>query len=123
MKRITISLPDDLAERVDREAVRRRTSFSELVRQLLTEGLSGSDETPREIPGPACSTIRTWFPPSAWMTSSRTTGPMTSVAIADSGPLVAACAYCPREEPNAAKVLLDGARPEALSPKVIVTWT
>lgn len=50
MKRATITLPDDLAELVDREAVRRQTSFSEVVRQYIIQGLTGSDEKPREIP-------------------------------------------------------------------------
>jgi hypothetical protein len=50
MKRATITLPDDLAELVDREAVRRQTSFSEVVRQFIVQGFSGSGEKPREIP-------------------------------------------------------------------------
>jgi Arc/MetJ-type ribon-helix-helix transcriptional regulator len=50
MKRTTITLPDDLAELVAREAQRRRTSVSEVIRTLLAEGLGGSDEKPREIP-------------------------------------------------------------------------
>ena len=50
MKRATITLPDDLADLVDREARRRQTSFSEVVRQFILQGLSGSEEKPREIP-------------------------------------------------------------------------
>lgn len=50
MKRATITLPDDLAEMVDREAQRRQTSFSEIVRLYLIQGLVGSEEKPREIP-------------------------------------------------------------------------
>ena len=50
MKRATITLPDDLAEMVDREARRRQTSFSEIVRLFLIQGLVGSEEKPREIP-------------------------------------------------------------------------
>lgn len=50
MKRATITLPDELAELVDREARRRQTSFSEVVRQYIVLGLSGSEEKPREIP-------------------------------------------------------------------------
>lgn len=50
MKRATITIPDDLAELVDREAVRRQTSFSEVVRQFIVQGLSGAGEKPREIP-------------------------------------------------------------------------
>ena len=50
MKRATITLPDDLADLVDREAIRRQTSFSEVVRQFIVRGLSGSEEKPREIP-------------------------------------------------------------------------
>ena len=50
MKRATITLPDELAELVDREAQRRQTSFSDVVRQFIVLGLSGSEEKPREIP-------------------------------------------------------------------------
>lgn len=50
MKRATITLPDDLADLVDREARRRQTSFSEVVRQYIVLGLSGSEEKPRKIP-------------------------------------------------------------------------
>jgi hypothetical protein len=50
MKRATISLPDDLAELVDSEARRRQTSFSEVVRLFLVQGLVGSSEKPRKIP-------------------------------------------------------------------------
>jgi hypothetical protein len=49
MKRTTITLPDDLAELVDREALRRQTSFSGVVRQFILQGLSGAGEKPREI--------------------------------------------------------------------------
>jgi hypothetical protein len=50
MKRATITLPDDLADLVDREAQRRQASFSEVVRQFIVQGLSGSENKPREIP-------------------------------------------------------------------------
>jgi hypothetical protein len=50
MKRATITLPDDLAELVDREAARRQTSFSEVVRQFIVQGFSGTNEKPRKIP-------------------------------------------------------------------------
>ncbi|HEX2163226.1 MAG TPA: ribbon-helix-helix protein, CopG family, partial [Thermoanaerobaculia bacterium] len=46
----TVTLTEDLAELLDDEARRRRTSVSAVVRQLLTEGLVGSAERPREIP-------------------------------------------------------------------------
>jgi Arc/MetJ-type ribon-helix-helix transcriptional regulator len=39
MKRTTITLPDDLALVLDREARRRDTSVSDVVRQALTEHL------------------------------------------------------------------------------------
>jgi Arc/MetJ-type ribon-helix-helix transcriptional regulator len=50
MKRTTVTLPDELAELVDDEARRRRTSVSALVRRLISEGLTGTTERPREIP-------------------------------------------------------------------------
>lgn len=50
MKRTTVTLPEDLVELVGDEARRRRTSVSAVVRQLITEGLVGSAERPREIP-------------------------------------------------------------------------
>jgi hypothetical protein len=50
MKRATITLPDDLAELVDLEARRRQTSVSNVVRQFIVLGLSGSPDKPREIP-------------------------------------------------------------------------
>ena len=50
MKRTTITLPDELAELIAREAQRRRTSVSGVIRTLLAESLGGSDEKPREIP-------------------------------------------------------------------------
>jgi predicted transcriptional regulator len=39
MKRTTISLPDDLAQDVAREAQRRRVSLSEVAREALSEHL------------------------------------------------------------------------------------
>jgi Arc/MetJ-type ribon-helix-helix transcriptional regulator len=50
MKRVTITLPDDLAELVDSEAQRRQTSVSEVIRGFITLGLAESPERPREIP-------------------------------------------------------------------------
>jgi metal-responsive CopG/Arc/MetJ family transcriptional regulator len=46
MKRITISLPDDLAEALGREARRRHESVSAVVRQALRAHL-----TPQRRPG------------------------------------------------------------------------
>ena len=48
MKRTTITLPDELAELVSREAHRRQTSVSGLVRDLIEKGLAL--DSPREIP-------------------------------------------------------------------------
>jgi metal-responsive CopG/Arc/MetJ family transcriptional regulator len=48
MKRTTISLPDELAEALDREASRRRTSISEVVRCAIVEQLGLN--RPRQIP-------------------------------------------------------------------------
>lgn len=50
MKRTTITLPEDLAEVVDREAARRRVSVSEVVRSALAAQLVGSPGTPRPLP-------------------------------------------------------------------------
>ncbi len=48
MKRTTVSLPDDLAALVDREATRRGTSVSEIVRISLSEQLRGDKR--RKVP-------------------------------------------------------------------------
>jgi hypothetical protein len=48
MKRTTISLPDDLAARLEREAERRRTSVSEVIRWLAVRHF-GLDR-PRDVP-------------------------------------------------------------------------
>ncbi len=51
MKRTTISLPDRLANAIDREAHRRRISRSELVREALTThlGVDGAEDR-RDLP-------------------------------------------------------------------------
>ena len=43
-------MTDEIAELVAREARRRETSVSAVVRQLILEGLAGTGERPREIP-------------------------------------------------------------------------
>jgi Arc/MetJ-type ribon-helix-helix transcriptional regulator len=48
MKRTTISLPDDLAGILERDARRRRTSVSDVVRCALTEHYKL--DQPRELP-------------------------------------------------------------------------
>ncbi len=50
MKRTTITMPDELADLVAREARRRDTSVSGLVRSLVERGLNLSSEAPRVIP-------------------------------------------------------------------------
>jgi Arc/MetJ-type ribon-helix-helix transcriptional regulator len=50
MKRTTISLPDDLATAVQREARRRRMSVSEVTRQALTEHLGLDGTKRRKLP-------------------------------------------------------------------------
>ncbi len=50
MKRTTITLPEDLADKVDSEARRRQISASEVIRQCLVLGLTAPNEKPREIP-------------------------------------------------------------------------
>jgi hypothetical protein len=49
VKRTTISLPDDLALAVEREARRRRVSVSEVARQALSEHLGLTDGRPRRL--------------------------------------------------------------------------
>jgi Arc/MetJ-type ribon-helix-helix transcriptional regulator len=41
MRRTTISLPEDLAQEIEREAQRRRVSLSEVARDALREHLDG----------------------------------------------------------------------------------
>jgi hypothetical protein len=50
MKRTTITLPDELAEILAREARRRDTSVSSVVRAFIEEGLDLSRGSPRSIP-------------------------------------------------------------------------
>jgi Arc/MetJ-type ribon-helix-helix transcriptional regulator len=50
MKRITISLPDELAVLVEREARRRRMSVSEVARRALAEHLGLADGARRRLP-------------------------------------------------------------------------
>ena len=49
MKRTTVSLPDDLAWRLEREARQRETSVSEVVRELLAERFDMVPGRPRRI--------------------------------------------------------------------------
>ena len=50
MKRTTISLPEDLAWRLEREARQRETSVSEIVREVLAERFDLIPGQPRRIP-------------------------------------------------------------------------
>jgi predicted transcriptional regulator len=50
MKRTTISLPDDLAQSLSREARRRDVSTSELTRQALQEHLGLTPGRARTVP-------------------------------------------------------------------------
>jgi Arc/MetJ-type ribon-helix-helix transcriptional regulator len=50
MKRITISLPDELATAVEREARRRRVSVSAVARRALAERLGAVDGARRRLP-------------------------------------------------------------------------
>jgi Ribbon-helix-helix protein, copG family len=50
MKRTTISLPDDMAKALDREARRRGTSVSAIAREALAERLHLRPGEPRELP-------------------------------------------------------------------------
>jgi predicted transcriptional regulator len=50
MKRTTISLPDDLAAALEREARRRRVPVSQVAREAIEARLGLSDEGPRDLP-------------------------------------------------------------------------
>jgi Arc/MetJ-type ribon-helix-helix transcriptional regulator len=50
MKRTTISLPDDLARALEREARRRSTSVSEVTRDALAKHFGLTPGEPRELP-------------------------------------------------------------------------
>jgi len=50
MKRTTVSLPDELAQLLKREAQRRGASISGLVREALAAHLSSGDMQPRRLP-------------------------------------------------------------------------
>jgi predicted transcriptional regulator len=49
MKRTTVTLPDDLAQALDREAQRRRSSASEVTRSALAQHLGLTQSQPREL--------------------------------------------------------------------------
>ena len=49
MKRTTISLPDDLAQALNREAQRQRVAVSEVARVALANHLGLSGSAPREL--------------------------------------------------------------------------
>ena len=50
MKRTTISLPDDLAAALEREATRRRVPVSRVAREAIEARLGWDEEGPRELP-------------------------------------------------------------------------
>ena len=50
MKRTTISLPDDLASALEREARRRRVPVSQVAREAIEARLGWDTQEPREIP-------------------------------------------------------------------------
>jgi hypothetical protein len=50
MKRTTISLPDDVAAALEREARRRRVPVSQVAREAIEARLGGATEGPRDIP-------------------------------------------------------------------------
>jgi hypothetical protein len=50
MKRTTISLPDDVAAALEREARRRRVPVSQVAREAIETRLGLSDDVPRDIP-------------------------------------------------------------------------
>ena len=50
MKRTTISLPDDLAAALEREAARRRVPVSQVAREAIEDRLGMTGDGPRELP-------------------------------------------------------------------------
>ena len=50
MRRTTVSLPDDLAQALDREVRRRHTSASEVTRTALAQHLGLVEDEPRGLP-------------------------------------------------------------------------
>lgn len=56
MHRTTISLPEDLAGALEREATRRRVSVSQVVREAIEARLGWSSDQPRELPFAALGT-------------------------------------------------------------------
>jgi plasmid stability protein len=50
MNRTTLSLPDDLASALKREARRRHTSVSSVAREALSDHFGFGGEGPREVP-------------------------------------------------------------------------
>jgi hypothetical protein len=50
MRRITISLPDDVATALEREARRRRVPVSQVAREAIEARLGWNEEGPRDIP-------------------------------------------------------------------------
>lgn len=63
MKRTTISMPDDLAAALEREARRLRLPVSQIAREAIEARLGLSDEGPRDLPfiGIAESKDSKWF--------------------------------------------------------------
>ena len=50
MKRTTISLPDDLAAALEREAARRRVPVSQVAREAIEDRLGITGDGPRDLP-------------------------------------------------------------------------
>lgn len=50
MRRTTISLPDDLAAALEREAARRRVPVSQVAREAIEARLGWSHDGPRDLP-------------------------------------------------------------------------
>lgn len=50
MKRTTISLPDDLAAALEREAARRRVPVSRIAREAIEARLGWTADGPRDLP-------------------------------------------------------------------------
>lgn len=81
MKGMTVTLPADLGELLSREAQRRRTSVSDVIRHLVSGSLPGPTMRPREILWAGLFEDPEMVQGRTWIRFSEIDGQMTSTAI------------------------------------------